>query len=146
MSLTTYTITVNNQSGADQNYALFNQVPAVISSGANPKIWSGVFATAPTPAGSSAVFEISKQYFAEIATSTGSLTDGITVNITSEREVKLGKTDESGILIPGSTKQMVVNSMIPEFSPKPLTNAANADCFEMLTGHDFTVTDATEGK
>lgn len=146
MSLTTYTITVNNQSGADQTYALFNQLPAVISSGANPKIWSNVFATAPTPAGSSAVFETFTQYFAQIVTSTGSPAVGVEVNVASERDVVLGQTNDSGQLIPGSTKKMVVNNLIPEFSPEPLPNGANANCFQMLTGHDFTVREATDGK
>ena len=49
----TYTITLKNESGNQQKYALFNKAP-VVTGRVTGNIWANVFAVANTPSGSQA--------------------------------------------------------------------------------------------
>ncbi|KAM0554013.1 hypothetical protein ACHAPJ_007088 [Fusarium lateritium] len=139
-----YTIQVQNQSGIDQEYALFNQPPRV-SGRHQDQVWSNVFATGRAPTGSTTSFEVSKQYYAITGTSMGSPQDGVQVEVSSWRPVKLGSSESNETSVPGTTLSLAVQDDMPQFSDSPRPDGAYPNAFEIQTGNDFTLRDAKSG-
>ncbi|KXH62589.1 hypothetical protein CNYM01_02792 [Colletotrichum nymphaeae SA-01] len=138
-----YNITVQNQSGSQQKYVLFNKAP-VVTGRVQGQIWSNVFATGNTPEGSQTNFTFSGQYSAVVATSQGSPSSGVQVNVSGERDVTLGSKKDDGTAVPGSTLQLIVAEDAPQFSNNPLLNSAFSNAFEIQTGNDFTFSQAKQ--
>ncbi|KAI3532274.1 hypothetical protein CSPX01_13586 [Colletotrichum filicis] len=139
-----YTIKVINQSGSQQHYALFNKAPKVTGL-VQGQIWSNVFAIANTPKDQQGSFSIYKQYYAVVATSLGSPSMGIQVNVGGEKPVKLGSVKDDGTLVPGTTLGLFVADDAPQFSDKVLPDSSFNNCFEIQTADDFTVAQAKQG-
>ncbi|KAK1723555.1 hypothetical protein CaCOL14_001182 [Colletotrichum acutatum] len=139
-----YSITVQNQSGSQQQYVLFNK-PPMVSGRVQGQIWSNVFAHGNTPRGSRATFSVFSQYYAIVATSQGSPSTGVEIDVTSERDVILGSLKDDGTAVPGTTLQLIVAKDAPQFSDTPLPNSSFSNAFEIQTGNDFTVAQAKQG-
>ncbi|KAG8671042.1 hypothetical protein FPOAC2_04358 [Fusarium poae] len=115
---TTYTITIQNNSGSNQNYALFNEVPKLESS-VSAKVWNNALRTARAGPNSSTTFNITSQFFAYIGSSSGVPgQDDVTVDVSSSNEVELGSTDLEGNPKKGTTLKMDVVDMAPQFTGK----------------------------
>ncbi|KAH7146279.1 hypothetical protein EDB81DRAFT_934207 [Dactylonectria macrodidyma] len=140
-----YNIKVINKSGAQQQYALFNK-PPIVTGRVQGQIWSNVFAKGNTPKGSSANFTVYNQYYAVVGTSNGAPNVGVEVNVTGDREVQLGTTNPNGTAVPGTTLQLLVSEDAPQFSDNPLPNGSYPNAFEIQTGNDFTLQQATKGR
>jgi hypothetical protein len=111
----TYTITVQNNSGSNQSYALFNEVPKLESS-VNSKVWSNALKVVHAGPSSSLTFTISSQSFAYVGSSSGVPgQDGVEVSIANATEVELGSTDLEGNQRRGTTLNMDVVGMAPQF-------------------------------
>ncbi|KAK2605656.1 hypothetical protein N8I77_008480 [Diaporthe amygdali] len=136
-----YTITVKNNSGAHQHYALFNKPPKVTGL-VQSQIWSNVFATGNTPKNSTAKFSVYTQYYAIVGNSEGSPADGVQVNVTAEREVNLGSTKPDGEVVPGTTLGLSVSEDAPEFDDTTFPDGAYKESYEIKTKNDFTINDA----
>ncbi|KAF2654478.1 hypothetical protein K491DRAFT_717080 [Lophiostoma macrostomum CBS 122681] len=121
-----YTINVNNQSGIDQQYAIFNDTPTVTTgpgdNHADPLIWSNVFATANTPLNESATFIIFKQWSAQISTSDGSPEPGTSVELTE------GPNEKN----------------FPQFKSPPPKAAGEVSKFQFVTDNNFSNSDAKQ--
>ncbi|KAJ0305871.1 hypothetical protein COL5a_002674 [Colletotrichum fioriniae] len=139
-----YNITVQNQSGSQQQYVLFSKPPKVTGR-VQGQIWSNIFATGNTPRGSRTIFSVLSQYYAIVATSQGSPSMGVEVDVSSERDVILGSLKDDGTAVPGTTLQLIVDEDAPQFSDSPLPNSASPNAFEIQTGNDFTVALAKQG-
>ncbi|KAF4453768.1 hypothetical protein F53441_3594 [Fusarium austroafricanum] len=114
----TYTITVQNNSGTTQNYALFNEVPKLESS-VSSKIWNNALKVAHAGPNSSTTFTISSQFFAYVGSSSGVPgQDDVAVSVSSANEVELGSTDLQGNPKKGTTLKMDVVDMAPQFTGK----------------------------
>jgi len=142
-----YTIVIENQTGADHTYALFNDYPKVkTDSGTDPKIWSNVFATAKTAATQTATFNVFEQFTAQIGTSEGSAAEGVTVNVQGNEQVTLGFIDQNtGKTVPGTSKGFTsLPDDIPKFSSPDPAAAGSIGSFEFTTDDSFTFQEASE--
>ncbi|CAJ0548668.1 Ff.00g022810.m01.CDS01 [Fusarium sp. VM40] len=137
-------ITVKNQSGAQQHYAIFNK-PPVVTGKVSGQIWSNVFATGNTPKGQQANFSVYKQYYAVVGTSQGSPQQGVEVDVNGSKDVTLGSTKPDGTAVPGTTLQLLVQDEAPQFSDNSLPDGSYPNAFEIQTGSDFTVAEAKNG-
>lgn len=89
----TYTITVQNNSGATQHYAIFNEPPEV-SSTVSSKVWNNALKVANAGPGDSTTFTITSQYFAYVGSSTGVPgQDNVAVNVSNSKAVDIGTAD-----------------------------------------------------
>jgi|SRR3569833_28045 len=140
-----YTITVKNQSGAQQHYALFNKAPKVTGR-VQGQIWSNIFATGNTPNHSQAHFSLYTQYYAIVGSSQGSPAMGVEVDVSGEVPVDLGTTRSNGEAVPGTTLGLKVDDGAPQFNPDPYPNGSYVNAFEIRTGPDFSIAEARKGK
>lgn len=140
-----YTITVKNNSGAHQRYALFNKPPKVTSR-VQSQIWTNVFATGNTPKGNTARFSMYTQYYAIVGTSEGSPADGVEVDVTGQRQVNLGATKPTGEVVPGTTLGLTVSDDAPWFEDNTYPDGAYVKSFEIKTKNDFTIAEAKKQK
>ncbi|KAA8893614.1 hypothetical protein FN846DRAFT_820578 [Sphaerosporella brunnea] len=134
--MNTYTITVKNDSGNQQDYALFNAAPTVIN-GVQKQIWSNVFATANTPPAQTAEFTVYDQYFAICGHSSGSPAGGVAVTVGQDLPVTLGVANPDGTLTPGTTLTLENSEGAPAFAAAIPSPQALANCFEIATQGDF---------
>ena len=139
-----YTITVINQSGAQQHYALFNKAP-IVTGKVQGTIWANVFAVANTPDSQTGHFAMYTQYYAICGSSQGSPADGVEVDVSGEKPVTLGSTTATGTAVPGTSIALEISDGAPEFSHKELPNGGYPNAFEIQSGTDFTVNEATKG-
>ena len=84
------------------------------------------------------------QYYAFVGTSQGKPGDGVSVDVATTREVNLGSTSPAGAPKPGTTLQMTVTDGAPDFSHSPLPDGSFVKAFEIKTGPDFTVKEASK--
>lgn len=140
-----YSITVKNQSGAQQHYALFNK-PPVVTGRVQGQIWANVFATGNTPQGSQAHFTMYTQYYGIVGSSQGTPADGVVVDVTGESAVDLGSTTANGTAVPGTSLHLKVSDGAPQFDTNPNPNASYVNAFEIRTANDFTINEAKKGK
>ncbi|KAF4337525.1 hypothetical protein FBEOM_8623 [Fusarium beomiforme] len=120
----TYTITIQNNSGTNQNYALFNEKPVVTSSVAS-KVWNNALKIAPAGPGSSTTFTINSQYYAYVGSSSGVPgQDDVAVSVSTANPVDLGSTDLQGNPKKGTTLKMDVVDMAPQFTGKAAANGS----------------------
>jgi hypothetical protein len=147
MTENVYTINITNNSGTNQTYGTFSNYPVVNNNVNNPQIWSNVFATANTPNGENAKFQIYEQWTAQICTSSGSPQQGVEVNVTGTEQVTLGYIDDNtGNQVPGSSVELVVpQANFPQFSNASLTPDGDQGAFNFTTSDQFTVQDAKNG-
>ena len=139
-----YTITVKNQSGAQQHYALFNK-PPVVTGRVQGQIWANVFATGNTPSNSVAHFQMLTQYYGIVGSSQGTPADGVVVDVTGERAVELGQLSSNGTQVPGTTLTLKVVDEAPQFDQTPNPNGSYVNAFEIRSGTDFTIAEAKKG-
>jgi hypothetical protein len=141
----TYTITINNNTGSPQNYNLFSEKPTV-SGVVKSDIWTNVYQTAEsTPDGAQASFEMWKTYYAIVGTWKGGQKVGARVGITQTRQVTLGTTQGDGTPVPGTTLNMtVIATKTPSFAKAPADSSAWDNAYEVDTGNDFTLENATD--
>ncbi|KAL6918271.1 hypothetical protein ACHAP8_007533 [Fusarium lateritium] len=112
----TYTITIQNNSGTNQNYALFSEPPKLESS-VSSKVWTNAVKTAHAGPNSATTFTISSQFFAYVGSSSGVPgQDDVTVSVSSSNEVELGSSDLAGNAKKGTTLKMDVIDMAPQFT------------------------------
>ncbi|ORX96588.1 hypothetical protein BCR34DRAFT_593793 [Clohesyomyces aquaticus] len=141
-----YTINIQNDSGSDQTYAVFNAVPKVKTDVNQPSIWSNVFATADTPHTEPCKFEIFEQWTAQIGTSQGSPAEGVVVSVQGNQLVTLGYLDDQGKQVAGTSKEMYApGGKFPQFQEPDPTPAGDEGAFQFVTSSDFTVQEATDG-
>ncbi|KAK2601683.1 hypothetical protein QQS21_004758 [Conoideocrella luteorostrata] len=140
-----YTIIINNKTGSPQNYNLFSEKPE-ITGVVKSNIWTNIYQTADsTPDGAQASFEMWKSYYAIVGTWKGGQQAGAKVGITQTRPVTLGSESGDGSVIPGTTLNMaVIGAKTPSFSKVPADNAAWKNAYEVDTGNDFTLENATD--
>ncbi|KAF4945117.1 hypothetical protein FSARC_14510 [Fusarium sarcochroum] len=137
-----YTIQVKNQSGVNQAYALFNQIPRVTGR-VQDQIWSNVFATGRAPPSATTSFEVYKQYYAVVGTSTGMPQDGVEVDVSGSKEVTLGSLEPTGVAVPGTTLELIIEDNGPQFGNSPENDEASPRAFEIQTSNDFDASKAT---
>lgn len=142
----TYTIYIDNESGTDHTYAIFNDTPIV--EGSSSKIWSNVFATAQVANGEKGSFEIFEGWAAQITTSQGSPGVGVVVQVGETDPVTLNYVDASGKDVLGTTVELTsTNGTFPKFVvPDPPPAAPKPGQFEFITDNSFTQDQANEGK
>lgn len=149
----TYTITIQNNSGVLKNYAIFTGQPEITGE-VQGKIWSNVFATAPTPDGNTAKFVIYKNFAALQGTSSGNPKSGVTVSVSGTKPVTLGKINDDNSITPGQSVSFITNKisssdggslLVPSFAKDYLTPGGVANSFEIQTASSFTPDDAQSG-
>ncbi|KIX94051.1 uncharacterized protein Z520_10077 [Fonsecaea multimorphosa CBS 102226] len=136
-----YKITIANQSGKQQRYALFAEKPAV--TGTPQEGLQHVFATAHTASDQIAFIEIHRQYYAMCGLFESCPGRGVNVSVVERREVTLGIVHMDGTQSPGTTLSMTVIDGVPQFRQEmTLKSAANA--FEIDTDDSFTYEEAVK--
>jgi len=140
-----YSITVTNNSGNQQKYAIFNKAP-VITGRVQPKIWHNVFAVANTPDSSTGKFTMYKQYYAIVGSSEGTPADGVTVNVNGVRPATLGSTADDGTAIKGTSFNMLVQNEAPQFAKAELAANGYVNAFEIVTNSDFKFDEAVSSE
>ncbi|WYZ35447.1 hypothetical protein EsH8_X_000094 [Colletotrichum jinshuiense] len=139
-----YTIIINNKTGSSQNYNLFSEKPE-ITGVVKSSIWTNIYQTAQgTPDGATAEFEMWKNYFAIVGTWKGGEKAGSKVSITQTKPVTLGTKAGDDSDVPGTTLTMITGSGAPSFEKAPASPTAWNNSYEVDTGNDFTLEDATE--
>ncbi|KAM0248969.1 hypothetical protein ACHAP5_003178 [Fusarium lateritium] len=127
-----YTIVVNNKTGSNQNYNLFSEKPE-ITGVVKSNIWTNIYQTAQgTPDGATA------------GTWKGGEKAGAKVSITQTKAVTLGSKAADDSDIPGTTLNMIAGAGAPSFEKAPASSTAWNNSYEVDTGNDFTLDDATE--
>lgn len=139
-----YSIKVVNNSGDQQTYALFSEVP-VVTGKVQGKIWQNVFAIARTPNGDNGNFDIFKQFYALCGSSDGKPADGVVVSVSGTKDVTLGSSKADGTAVKGSSWQMDVIDQAPQFN-KSLPAGGLVNSFEIVTTDNFTLAEATKCK
>jgi len=139
-----YKITVQNDSGSQRKYALFNKAPQVTGS-VQGEIWGNVFASKTVPPGDSVTFKITNKYYAFVGSSEGKPGDQVQISVGGSREVNLGSKKANGQLSPGTTLDMVVIDDAPQFTRDIPAPSAYADSFSIQTG-DFDRKQAERGR
>lgn len=139
------TIKVQNRTGSDQTYALFNEAPRV-QGHVQGQIWSNVFGTTRAPRGAMAAFSVTNQYYAFTGTSEGRPQMGVGVNVSSERPVTLGSIRDDGTHTPGNTVQLSSEDNALYFNNNPSPDSAFSGAFAIRSSNDFTASDASRGK
>ncbi|EHK48126.1 hypothetical protein TRIATDRAFT_179833, partial [Trichoderma atroviride IMI 206040] len=129
-----YSITVKNQSGSLQQYALFNKVPDVIGS-VQEKIWSNVFALEKAANKQEILFELVNEYNAIVGKKKANASGSVTITVTGTEPVTLGHTESDGQPVPGTSLSMLVADDTPQFSTKALPNGSFPGAFEIRTGN-----------
>ncbi|CEI63817.1 hypothetical protein FVEN_g9125 [Fusarium venenatum] len=137
-----FNITVQNQSGAAQQYALVAEKPEVRGGNVSSPIWSSVFATAQAGEGDTAFFTIENQYFAILGTSQCRPQDGTNVSVSGTQPVELGSTRSDGTKEPGTTIGVVASNDMLQFSYDHSNPSGQSRAFELKTKTDFTHDDA----
>ncbi|XEU97662.1 hypothetical protein FSHL1_002948 [Fusarium sambucinum] len=132
-----FTITVQNQSGSIQSYALIAEKPDISGGDVSSPIWSSVFATAQAGEGDTAFFTIEDQYFAILGTSQGRPGNGTNVSVSGNQPVDLGGNGESGSRI-----GVVASNGMLAFSHDHSVPSGQPHAFVLKTGSDFTPGDA----
>ncbi|TXC07847.1 hypothetical protein FocTR4_00002438 [Fusarium oxysporum f. sp. cubense] len=141
-----YTIIINNKTGSSQNYNLFSEKPE-ITGVVKSNIWTNIYQTAQgTPDGASAEFEMWKSYYAIVSTWKGGEKTGAKVSITQTKPVTLGSKAADDTDIPGTTLNMIAGAGAPSFDKAPASSTAWNNSYEVDTGNDFTLEDATDRK
>ncbi|KAF5020612.1 hypothetical protein F66182_7361 [Fusarium sp. NRRL 66182] len=140
-----FTIIINNHTGSPQNYNLFSEKPE-ISGVVKSNIWTNVYQVAEgTDDGATAEFEMWKNYYAIVGTWKGGQKAGAKVSITLTKPVTLGSKASDDSDVPGTTLNMtIVNGTTPSFVKAPAEPTAYNNAYEVDTGNDFTLDDATE--
>ncbi|KAM0481097.1 hypothetical protein ACHAP7_004665 [Fusarium lateritium] len=123
--MTRQIIKVQNSTGSQQTYALFNKDPQVHGQ-VQGQVWSNVFSTARVPDHAMAAFSM-----------------GVGVNVSAERPVKLGSTNPDGTHIPGSSVQLVVEDGAPQISNNSSPDNAFSGAFAIGTQNDFSTSEAS---
>ncbi|CAH0022233.1 unnamed protein product [Clonostachys rhizophaga] len=128
----TYTITVQNNSGATQHYAIFNEPPEV-SSTVSSKVWNNALKVANAGPGDSTTFTITSQYFAYVGSSTGVPgQDNVAVNVSNSKAVDVGTADLQGNAKKGTTLFMDIIEGAPQY-PKTLDASGKPGAFAINT-------------
>lgn len=139
-----YSITVKNESGSHQHYALFSKAPQVTGT-VQGQVWSNVFATANTPKQQTAQFTVYKQYYAVCGSSNGSPDQGVQVSVGQTLPVTLGVKKPDGTVVHGTTVGLIDDGGAPAFSDTLPAASSYPNAFEIDTHPDFTVQDAKDG-
>lgn len=146
----TYTITVQNNSGATQHYAIFNEPPEV-SSTVSSKVWNNALKVANAGPGDSTTFTITSQYFAYVGSSTGVPgQDNVAVNVSNSKAVDIGTADLQGNAKKGTTLFMDIIEGAPQY-PKTLDASGKPGAFAINTApgtpdNGFTFNNAKDSK
>lgn len=144
--MNTYSIIVQNKSGRDQDYALFSSPPEIQTGGIKPKIWTNVFAVGKAPDTAVTNFTMYKQYYGVVGQSVGQPGDAVTVNVSQQRPVTLGKAAADGTSIPGTTLEFAIASNdAPTFAKVNPENSSEPNSFAITTP-DFDSQKALLGK
>lgn len=143
--MTNKTIKVQNRTGSNQSYALFNEAPRV-EGHVQGKVWSNIFRTLRAPNGATASFSVSSQYFAFTGTSEGRPDDGVGVDVSSEKPITLGSVRPDGAHVPGSTVQLSGEDNALRFGNDSSPDSGFAGAFSIRSNSDFTSNDANRGK
>ncbi|CAJ0550955.1 Ff.00g108850.m01.CDS01 [Fusarium sp. VM40] len=142
--MTNKTIKVQNRTGSNQSYALFNEAPRV-EGHVQGKVWSNIFRTLRAPNGATASFSVSSQYFAFTGTSEGRPDDGVGVDVSSEKPITLGSVRPDGAHVPGSTVQLSGEDNALRFGNDSSPDSGFAGAFSIRSNSDFTSNDANRG-
>ncbi|KAL5610442.1 hypothetical protein FOBRF1_006559 [Fusarium oxysporum] len=107
--MSTYKITIKNQTGDYQDYSFFNERPTVAGGPTGGDIWSNVMKTAKRTSGKNgiATFEVSTEYFAICGTVQGQAGNGGKVSVSKTVPIQLGKLS-AGKTTLGSTVPVTV--------------------------------------
>ncbi|GFP60264.1 hypothetical protein TASIC1_0017002600 [Trichoderma asperellum] len=135
-----YNITVKNQSGSLQQYALFNKVP-IVSGKVQEQVWSNIFAVDKAAKDQQISFDLVNEYNAIVGKKKSNPSGSVTVTVTGTQPVTLGYTQPNGQPVPGTSLSMFVADDTPQFSATPLPNASFPNAYEIRTG-DFSNKDA----
>ncbi|CAI4215982.1 unnamed protein product [Parascedosporium putredinis] len=125
-------IYVINNSGRQQSYALFNDLPRLFGE-ADAEIWTSVLAVCTVPNGSQNEFTIEKQCYAFVGASNTAVSSGVTGGVRGQRKVILGIKALDETITYGTTLQMDVVEGAPQFLPEELPKAAQPGAFEIRT-------------
>jgi hypothetical protein len=129
----TYSITIKNESGQEQDYSLFSKPPKVTGK-VQPEIFSNVFATALASSPSISNFTIQTQYLAVVGSSTGTPRDAVQVNVTQMRGVTLGTVAADGTANPGTTLKLgFAKNGAPTFEKDELKPTSDECAFAIVT-------------
>ena len=142
---TEYKIIIENKSGGQKNYVIFNEPPK-INAKIDENVWANVFTTHPTPPGQTAEFTISTQYTAVVGTANKTIGEGVRVSCGQPMPVVLGTANSNGdLLAKGTTYSMFVDKGAPQFKQNPLEPSGSINAFEIRTNDTFTREDAVGG-
>ena len=142
---TEYTITIRNQSGAQQNYLIFNETP-MINKQVDSNVWLNVFQRRATPPGQVCTFKIRTNYSAVCGSADDKPGAGVSVSVGAPSPVTLGKADPNGSLkTPGTSYMLTVIGGAPQFKTDPITPNGSINAFEIKTDNSFTYQDAVNG-
>ena len=135
-----YTIEVINKTAAQQNYFFFAETPQLSDS--STTVFTNAFSVAITPVGETSTAKISKQVYAIVGSSSGSLTAGETVSTGGHVPVTLGKSGQ-----PGTTLPFKIDGGAPQFgaASDPASNSGDNGAFCIKT-ESFDPLAATDGK
>ncbi|OAL36095.1 hypothetical protein AYO20_04509 [Fonsecaea nubica] len=140
-----FTINVVNNSGSQQNYAFFTEIPKITGKVQN-KIWQNVFVNkgaADSQTVSVNIFERKSLHFpvSRSLSSQGTPADGVTVSVAGMAPVTLGIQNADGTQVPGTTLPFTVVDQVPQFGPKT-ADSSFVNAFEIDTDGSFTTKDA----
>jgi len=157
LAMTPYSISISNESGEKQNYAIFSEAPAIKSSSSmDVKVTTGIIASVRGVSSGHGMgcFTLSKQLYATCGTFDADFGGpggddskspvGTGTEVIDQRPVVLGSLNSHGTLIPGSLLQVETNSGSPSFISKDPELGGELDCFAIRTKGDFTTQEARQ--
>ncbi|GFP60265.1 hypothetical protein TASIC1_0017002700 [Trichoderma asperellum] len=145
-----YIISINNQSDSKQAYAIFAAAPAIKRNGDSAvevvtRIITSVRGVA-SPQGQ-ASFMLSKKLVAtcgvyDVEADLSPQNQhrkriGTGIEVVDQRAVDLGRLDEAGRLVRGTTLRIECSDGTPAFTKEEIPPSGALDCFSILTGRDF---------
>ncbi|KAL2793185.1 hypothetical protein BJX66DRAFT_339091 [Aspergillus keveii] len=139
----TYRITIQNNTGAPQNYSFFSATP-IVSGSSSGEIWSNVLKAANnTPNGAKAFLDVWTNYYAICGSYDGKPEQGARVSVSKSVPINLG-SKSGGITMMGSSVALnVIDKETCDLGPP--TNPGNGKIgnFQLVTASDqFTYQDA----
>ncbi|KAF9766818.1 hypothetical protein IL306_000718 [Fusarium sp. DS 682] len=140
--MTTYTINIKNNSGAQQNYFIFNEAP-MINSSVDANVWLNVFSRKATAKNQTCVFKFATKYGAVVGSADSDLTTGNSVSVGNPVPVVLGAANDDGTLKnKGTSLKMTVIDGAPQFTDTSPPDNGSIQAFEIVTDNSFTVAEA----
>lgn len=128
----TYTLSVKNNTGSQQRYAIVNEAPTFVGRD-TAKVWSNVLVSVTLPPENRFEVSITNQFYGFTGQSEGALGNLVPVKVNDQRIVYLGGHGPEGFAMPGTHLRLDVRDGAPYFDPEYYPVGSPRETFQILT-------------